>query len=181
MIGYSKNGADELAKDFEALTGIDLNNESRDTPVMTARTLFYKVLKEKNLMNDRMISEWFLERGVAKGRSSITHALSKVGIYYTSYPEFRNIYNCYFNDKSKEFLTIEKRQKKVLKDVRLNLNKNVLNKKKDSLDLLIDSIEEGKRDEIRELVSLRVKSWSWKSKDECQVIQGGSSLQEYCF
>ena len=33
--------------------------------------------------------------------------------------------------------------------------------------------------EIRSTVTMRVKSWSWKSKDECQIIEGESILELY--
>jgi hypothetical protein len=181
MLGYNKDNADELAKDFEDLTGIQLNSNSRETDIMITRTLFYKILKDLNFMNHRMISEWFELRGVNKGRSSITHALHKIGIYYKSYAVFRNRYNVYFNDRAEEFLTIEQAQKKAIKDVKQNLHTNTLNKGKDSLDILIDSVPQDRRDEVREIVSLRIKSWSWKSKDQCEIIQGESSLEGYCF
>jgi hypothetical protein len=44
MIDYKKETADELARDFEVLTGIDLNTNSRKTEIMITRTLFYKIL-----------------------------------------------------------------------------------------------------------------------------------------
>ena len=179
MLGYNKQNADELAIDFEKLTGIELNSDSRETEIMINRTLFYKILKELSFMNDRMISEWFESRGVYKGRSSITHALSKISIYYKSFPSFRDRYNIYFSDKAEEFITIEKHQKKHLKDIKQNISTNISNKGKDGLQLLIDTIPEDRRDEIREIISLRVKSWSWKSKDECQIIQGESILELY--
>lgn len=181
MLGYNKENADELARDFEELTRVELNSDSRETEIMITRTLFYKILKDLNFMNDRMISEWFEERGVNKGRSSITHALSKIGIYYKSFPSFRNRYNLYFNDRAEEFLTIEQVENKHLKDVKENVHTNILNKDKDALDVLIDSIPVDRRDEVREIVGLRVKSWSWKSKDEYEIIQGESSLEGYCF
>jgi len=181
MLGYNKDNADELAKDFEDLTGIQLNSNSRETDIMITRTLFYKILKDLNFMNDRMISEWFKLRGVNKGRSSITHALHKIGIYYKSYAVFRNRYNVYFNDRAEEFLSIEQTQKKAIKDIKQNLHTSIANRNKDALDILIDSVPEDRRDEVREIVSLRIKSWNWKSKDECQIIQGESSLEGYCF
>ena len=80
MIDYNKKTADELARDFELLTGIDLNTNSRKTEIMITRTLFYKVLRDVNYMNDRMIAEWFKERGLKRDRSSILQALQKIGI-----------------------------------------------------------------------------------------------------
>ena len=181
MRGYNKQIADDLAKDYEQLTGIELNSNSRKTEIMITRTLFYKILKDLNFMTDEMISDWFSTRGVQKGRSSITHAVKKVGIYYKSFASFRNTYNVYFNDKAEEFLTIEQAQKKRLNDSKQNIYTNTLNKDKDALEVLIDTIPEERREEVREIVSLRVKSWSWKTKDECQVFLGETSMEGYCF
>lgn len=181
MKGYNKQVADDLAKDFEDLTGIELNSNSRKTEIMITRTLFYKILKEFNFMTDEMISDWFSTRGVNKGRSSITHAVKKVGLYYKSYASFRNTYNVYFNDKAEEFLTIEQAQKKRLNDSKQNIRTNTLKKDKDALELLIDTIPEDRREEVREIVNLRVKSWGWKTKDECQVFLGETSMEGYCF
>tara|TARA_R110002124_G_scaffold210363_1_gene376908 strand:+ start:358 stop:897 length:540 start_codon:yes stop_codon:yes gene_type:complete len=177
MIDYNKDNADELAKDFELLTGINLGNDSRETEIMITRTLFYKVLKDLNFMNDRMISEWFALRGSKKGRSSITHALSKVSVYYKSYANFRTKYNIYFNDKAEEFITLEKSKRKALKDIKDNLNTNIANKGKDGLEVIINTVtNQYRRDELRDLIDMRIKSWSWKSKDEYQIIEGGESI-----
>ena len=46
---YNKEAADELAIDFELLTGIDINSTSRETKIMYSRTLFYKILKDTSL------------------------------------------------------------------------------------------------------------------------------------
>ena len=174
---YNKENADELAKDFELLTGINLGSDSRETEIMITRTLFYKVLKDLNFMNDRMISEWFALRGSKKGRSSITHALSKVSVYYKSYANFRTKYNIYFNDKAEEFITLEKSKRKALKDIKDNLNTNIANKGKDGLEVIINTVtNQYRRDELRDLIDMRIKSWSWKSKDEYQIIEGGESI-----
>ena len=181
MVGYNKEAADELAIDFELLTGIDINSTSRETKIMYSRTLFYKVLKDVNFMNDRMISDWFKSRGVKRNRASIFQALSKINIYYKSFELFRDYYDVYFKDKAKERLTLEEKRKKALKESKLNLQQNILNRKLDRLDVIINNIPIEKRNEILELVNLRVKSWDWKSKDEYEVIDCVGSLEGLCY
>ena len=172
MIEYNKELADKLAKDFEELTGIDLNDGSRKTEVMIARTLFYKILRDINFMKDRMIASWFKSRGVKRDRSSIFQSLQKINIYYKSYASFRNVYNIYFNDKAEEFITLEKSKRKALKDIKDNLKTNIANKGKDGLEVIINTVtNQYRRDELRDLVDMRIKSWSWKSKDEYQIIE----------
>jgi len=181
MIDYNKENADKLARDFEKLTGISLNSGSRKTSIMITRTLFYKILKDFNFMNDRMISEWFKGRGIDKNRSSIYQSLDKISIYYKSFPLFRKLYNIYFNDRAEEFIKMQEAENKRFESVKQNLGTNILKRDKDALELLIDTIPQDRRDEIREIVSLRVKSWSWKSKNECQVFLGETSMEGYCF
>jgi len=178
---YNKEAADELAIDFELLTGIDINSTSRETKIMYSRTLFYKILKDVNFMNDRMIADWFKSRGVKRNRASIFQALSKVNIYYKSFKLFRDYYDVYFKDKAKERLTLEKTQKKALKESKFNVHQNILKGKLDRLDVLINDLPIDKRSEIYELVNLRVKSWNWKTKDNYEIINCEGSLEGLCY
>ena len=178
---YNKETADELAIDFELLTGIDINSTSRETKIMYSRTLFYKILKDVNYMNDRMIADWFKSRGVKRNRASIFHALSKINIYYKSFKLFRDYYDVYFKDKAKERLTLENTQKKLLKESKFNVQQNILKGKLDRLDVLINELPIEKRSEILELVNLRVKSWNWKSSNKYEVIECNSSLTDLCY
>ena len=46
----------------------------------------------------------------------------------------------------------------------------------DELDIFISNLAQEKRKEILELVTLRVKSWGWKAKNKCQIIEGSGDL-----
>jgi len=63
-----------------------------------------------NGMNDRMISEWFVDMGVKRNRSSIFHALRKIDVYYESFVRFRNVYDLFFDDKKRERERIENKK-----------------------------------------------------------------------
>ena len=75
-------------------------------------------------------------------------------------------------EKAKERARLER-----LKNKTKDIKQIILNKEKDALALLIDTIPDNKRDEIYEMVNLRVKSWDWKSKDKCEVIECGTSME----
>jgi hypothetical protein len=173
---YNKEKADDLAKEFMEKTNINVFSKSRKAEQVFLRTLFYKVLVHYNRMIDKDIEEWYKEHGVSKNRSSIYIALTKINMYYKINDNFRDAYDMYFKDKLKKRIALEKAKIKALDAIKTDRVKSP-KKYKDALDLLIDSIEFDKRKEIYDLVSLRVKSWEWKAKDKCQVIEGYSPLE----
>ena len=181
MRGYNKKIADKLAADFEGLTGMSLNDTSRKVNSVMIRCLFYKVLENFNYMNDRLISEWFETRGVKKNRSSIFISMSNVDKYYKEYPLFRDLYDTYFKDKLKQRLKNQKAKNKRLEEYKEIVKQMHLKENKDPLSMLIKNLPIDKRHEIYEMVSLRVKSWNWKNKDKCEIIQGGTSLEHLCY
>jgi hypothetical protein len=107
-------------------------------------------------MNDRMISEYFAEYGIKRNRASIFVGLNKISQYYNHYNHFKQLYDSYFSDGS-----------------RYNTNTH---KPGDALDELVFSLPKDRRREIYELVNLRVKSWNWKTKDECKIVTCSESI-----
>ncbi len=164
---YNRKAAEELVNDFCEITKLNIYDNSRTTALF--RALLYKVLNEINGMNDRMISDWFAEKGIKRNRSSIFCALKKIDVYYDNFIGFRDVYDIYFNDKKEKFIKRERAKIERLKKKK----KSVL---KDRLSLLIDTVPENKRDDIYEMVNLRIKSWEWKSKDKCKVIECSTSM-----
>ena len=175
MRKYNKENADRLAKQFEQLNDIDLTSSNRRPRNVALRALFYKVLKECNYMNDRDIEEWFAEKGNKRDRSSIYIALTKIRLYYEQFDYFREAYDTLFPNQPIKI----KSKKKVIKTVLDEVDSNTSKRDKDALNVLINSIEGSRRQEVYELVKLRVKSWSWKSKDQCQIINCSESIGDF--
>ena len=175
---YNRQAAEELVNDFCEITKLNIFDNSRSNDKASFRALLYKVLNEINGMNDRMISDWFAEKGIKRNRSSIFHALKKIDVYYDSFTRFRNVYDIYFNDKKEETIRKERVRIQRLKKKTKSVKQIILNQKKDRLSLLIDTIPEDKRDDIYEMVNLRIKSWSGKSKDKCEVIACSTSMDD---
>ena len=179
---YNKEKATELYNEFKELTRIDVFIRTRQTKPMTLRALFYKVLRDNNFMNDRDISEFFALNGYKINRSSIYHSLQKIDGYYFDFDFFKKYYDLYFDD----LIDLIEKQKKIEQDKRkreeqrrLKRQKriNTLINDKDALDKLIDTLEGSRRQEIYELVKLRIKSWSWKVEDRCEIIEGLGTIE----
>ena len=88
------------------------------------------------------------------------------------------MYNVYFSDKLKETKRLEDKIKGKENDLNNRVNNNSLQVKGDKLQSLVSKIPSYRRDEVFEMLNLRVKSWAWKSKDKCVVIEGDFSVSE---
>ena len=174
---YNKEVADDLVNDFCELTKLNIADNSRTNEKAFFRALLYKVLNDLNGMNDRMISDYFAQQNILRNRSSIFHALKKIDVYYDNYPKFKNVYDIYFNDKKEDSLKKERAKLERLKKQTKKIKQLLLDREKDTLNMLIDTIPKNKREEIYEMVNLRIKSWDWKSKDKCEVIECGTSME----
>ena len=168
---YNEEIANELLDNYIKLTDFDLNSRQRRPEDAYIRCLFYKILKDLNDMNDRMISEFLGAKGRKTNRVSIYQALTKVETYYTSFKRFRQFYDVYFLDQKELSIKRDKRKKIAFKETIKEIDTRQKKIGMDALDVLISNIEFERRPEILELVKLRVKSWEWKAKNEYEVIE----------
>jgi hypothetical protein len=168
---YNKDKAIELYNDFKELTKIDVFSRSKETKTMTLRSLFFKILKVNNFMNDREIADFFGEMGDVRNRSSIYHSLTKMEHYYSNFGYFKQTYDLYFYDLKEKYSSKEQQKKVKLYNVEYQ-------RQSDKLDDLINTVEcKIKRDDLYEMVNLRIKSWAWKVEDRCQIIEGAGTIE----
>ena len=178
MKNYNADVANMLTKCLSEAIDVDFRKVSRDDKHVYSTTLLYKLLKDYNDMNDRMISNSFSESmGVSKNRSSIYTSLKKVDVYYSSHSEFRLFYDSFFKDKFRLRIVKEESRKKYLdiqkaKDIELRPVVSFMQLKRQELIDSVSKLPEDKLNEIKYLVDLRIKSWDWKSKDICEIIEG---------
>ena len=169
--GYNESAAEELAKRFVEITRLDLTDDSRHEDKAYFRALLYKILHDVNGMNDRMISQWFAEIGVKRNRSSIFHALRKIDIYYENFVKFRDVYDLFFDDKKRQRDRIDSKKSEKIRLINERIDNVKIFGERNKMHDLIDTIPKDKQDEIYEIINLRIKSWEWKSRDNCEVIE----------
>ena len=192
MADYNLEIANSLARYYKELTGIDYKSTRRTPKDAYLRSLFYKILVDLNEMNDRMISEYFEKvYKTHRNRASIYHSLLKIDVYYTNYKEFRDFYDNFFLDKADIRDIEDLRQKRIKRKAELEQERlyklKIMNriseskKRRIALDDLIATIDDNRIEEIKEMISLRIKSWSWKAKNEYQIIECSGSLENSTF
>jgi hypothetical protein len=174
---YNVEAAKQLADKFVEITKIDLTSTSRHQDEAYFRALLYKIMVDINGMNDRMISDWFQDIGVKRNRSSIFHALKKIDVYYESYVKFRNVYDLFFDDKKKERERIENKKSERIRIINERITKKLETGERNKIHELADVIPEDRIEEMYEMMTLRIKSWAWKVKDKCQVIESSTSME----
>ena len=97
--------------------------------------------------------------------------MTKIDFYYKYNLDFRTLYDLYFEDKIKENIIIKEKKKNRLDALNKRIDATSLKFNNDPLQVLINNLPLDKRDEVFEMLNLRVKSWAWKSKDNCEIIQ----------
>lgn len=144
----------ETAEYIENYYDIDLGDTKKTNELVAIRALFFYIVYEKYNVNDRLIADWLEEnRGLRKNRSTIWFAINKIDEYLINFEYIRDTYD-YFMDNGVVHAT--------------NLPKSVVLSEK-IIDVVKD-IPPRRVDEIVEVINLRKKSWEWKSKDKCEII-----------
>tara|TARA_R110000772_G_scaffold30834_1_gene76588 strand:- start:1459 stop:2013 length:555 start_codon:yes stop_codon:yes gene_type:complete len=182
MKKYDLEVANMLCNYFSELTGFELGGRGRTPKESYLRALLYRVLKDLNDMNDRAIARHFTEVvGDRRNRSSIYHAFNKMDTYYKNHEAFRDYYDVFFKDKVKDREREEARENRIelrikadeerLREITLSKMVSFVDSKRIEINNMIAEVPDDKIQEIRDLMSLRIKSWSWKAKNEYEIIE----------
>ena len=148
---YDKDKADKIVAQFKEVTGYNIYNRTRKTKVVLQRSLLYHLLHQQNRMNDQRIEDYQREIGIESNRSNIYYSMKKKDYYYDNFEYFRTVYDTYFEDK-----------KNSVEEIKLRIEATTTNEDKKAIYRLIDDIDDVKLADVRELVELRIRSYSWK-------------------
>jgi len=138
---------------------IDILNKTREGLYPAYRALFNTILTRKYKFRKVKISKYYRFMGWnKKSHATVINSLTKFKLYKRDFKEIENLfYELYpiakSNAKQREFLKFKME------------NQNELQK-------LISTIPKERRAEIIELITLRKKSWEWKSKDSVKIYTG---------
>lgn len=149
---------DDVWKDIEKYYNINLTINSRKTKYVVLRTLFFYICKNLLDLNDQFLEDWVLRnKGLKRDRSSIYCSLTKMDLYLKNYPYVGELYYKYFPKDAD------------IDEIKTNEISNSFTKIK----AITESIKDYPEDylsELEEMIYLKVKSWEWKSKDKCEII-----------
>lgn len=134
---------------LEKLCYVDLSLNTRKQRNTVCRDLLFYILNKRCGMNDRQISDYFEEKtGISRDRSSIYIAMGRVPSHLEYFPYIKPAYEHFIEQIPVDVdYMVDRRLIDVIKDIPFH-----------------------RVEEIVELISIRKKSWEWKSEDKYEII-----------
>lgn len=146
--------------------GINVTVKCRNRLYPEYRSLINTIAFRKYILSPSEMCRFWAKNGLKIKHDNILYSVSKFDVYSSGLPELNYYLNKFFPEAT------EVKEKKV----ELIDNKNL-----SELQNLVAKIPKYRQDEIKELVELRIKSWSWKSKDNVKVYEGGTNISKMVY
>ena len=172
------------------MTGVDIFQNTRKREYVELRALACYIFRKKMNMRWTSIANFFTSMGKKTDHASVIHLVKMYPIYKKSNEELSELESC-FQFKSKlnydeidqvhflqnQYRKIKKENLQLEEEIKeIKLNSKNYSDEQHNLLMLFDGLSKDRIDEIIERISLLKKSWSWKSKDKCQVIESSTSM-----
>jgi hypothetical protein len=175
----------KIGDSVKEVSGLNIFDNTRRRDYVEMRALVCYVLRKKLRIGLTNIALYFQSEGKTMHHATVIHLVNQYPMYkrYNSRlasieDSFEQLNNLEFNQDSyirNQYLSYnyDKLQEKY-KNLKDNIKTNPI------LDVLQD-IPEDKIDEVIERINILKKSWDWKSKDECQVIEASSGVSDFAY
>jgi len=161
----------KIGNEIKDLSNIDIFKNTRQRDHVEVRALLCYILKQKLRMGPSDIARYFKYLGKTMNHATVIHLQKK-------YPTYKK-YNNFLLQIEKSFLPLKQNgdNERInfleTQYTQMTLKYNELKNFIDSnpkLELLHD-IPDDKLDEVIERISMLKKSWSWKNKDNCEIVE----------
>jgi len=175
----------KIGDSVKEVSWLNIFDNTRRRDYVEMRALVCYVLRKKLRIGLTNIALYFQSEGKTMHHATVIHLVKMYPMYkrYNSRlasieDSFEQLNNLEFNQDSyirNQYLSYnyDKLQEKY-KNLKDNIKTNPI------LDILQD-IPEDKIDEVIERINILKKSWDWKSKDECQVIEASSGISDFAY
>ena len=175
----------KIGDSVKEVSGLNIFDNTRRRDYVEMRALVCYVLRKKLRIGLTNIALYFQSEGKTMHHATVIHLVNQYPMYkrYNSRlasieESFEDLNNLEFNQDSyirNQYLSYnyDKLQEKY-KNLKDNIKTNPI------LDVLQD-IPEDKIDEVIERINILKKSWDWKSKDECEVIEASSGISDFAY
>lgn len=171
----------KIGDSVKEASGLNIFDNTRIREYVEMRALVCYVLRKKLRIGLSNIALYFQSEGKTMHHATVIHLVNQYPIYKRYNSRLAEIEDSFdiatdveFNKDSyirNQYLSYnyDKLQEKYNK-LKNNIKTNSI------LDVLQD-IPEDKIDEVIERINILKKSWDWKSKDECKVIEASTSME----
>lgn len=171
---------EKYLKEFNSLHNVDIFKNTRKNPVIQYRQLFHTILRKQGNMSLQKIADFTTYKGRKCDHTTVMHSVKKtLETNYYAFDDIAELYDLYFNDKKAER---EQKERDSYYSQQYTKRLNKLYKIEDKrFNRLVSKIPKDRVDEICDMLELRIKSWDWKTKDRCQIIESSESISNNVF
>lgn len=171
---------EKYLEEFNKLHYVNVFEDTREYPVIQYRQLFHTILRRIAKLTLQEIADFTTYKGRKCDHTTVLYSVRKtIDTNYDAWEEIADLYDLYFDDKIKER---EKREKNSYYYKHYTKRIKGLYKIKDNrFNRLLSKIPKDRVDEICDMLELRIKSWDWKTKDRCQIIESSESISSNVF
>ena len=175
----------KIGDSVKEVSGLNIFDNTRRRDYVEMRALVCYVLRKKLRIGLTNIALYFQSEGKTMHHATVIHLIKMYPVYKKYNSTLEDIEYSFNFDKSFEFnennfiknqYLIDKYNKLKNKydDLKNNVEKNpILN--------VMHNIPEDRIDEVIERIIMMKKSWDWKSKDECKVIEASSGISDFAY
>ena len=171
----------KIGDSVKEVSGLDIFDNTRRRDYVEMRALVCYVLRKKLRIGLTNIALYFQSEGKTMHHATVIHLIKMYPVYKRYNSQLEDIEYSFNFDKSFEFNENNFIKNQYLIDKYNNL-KNKYDYLKNNVENnpilnVMHNIPEDKRDEVIERIMILKKSWDWKSKDECKVIESSTSME----
>lgn len=171
----------KIGDSVKEASGLNIFDNTRIREYVEMRALVCYVLRKKLRIGLTNIALYFQSEGKTMHHATVIHLVNQYPMYKRYNPRLAEI-----EDSFEELNNLEFNQESYIRNKYLSYNYDKLqekyNKLKNNIKTnpileVLQEIPEDKIDEVIERINIMKKSWDWKSKDECKVIEASTSME----
>ena len=171
----------KIGDSVKEASGLNIFDNTRIREYVEMRALVCYILRKKLRIGLTNIALYFQSEGKTMHHATVIHLVNQYPMYKRYNSRLAEI-----EDSFEELNNLEFNQESYIRNKYLSYNYDKLqekyNKLKNNIKTnpildVLQEIPEDKIDEVIERINIMKKSWYWKSKDECKVIESSTSME----
>ena len=171
----------KIGDSVKEASGLNIFDNTRIREYVEMRALVCYILRKKLRIGLTNIALYFQSEGKTMHHATVIHLVNQYPMYKRYNSRLAEI-----EDSFEELNNLEFNQESYIRNKYLSYNYDKLqekyNKLKNNIKTnpileVLQEIPEDKIDEVIERINIMKKSWDWKSKDECKVIESSTSME----
>ena len=174
----TKTTPQKVAKAVIDLTGLDIFNNTKKREYVELRALVCYMLREDLNFGFQKIADYFKSNGKKMDHSSVIYLVKNYPIYKQHNKKLQKLEGCFNFSKeiSEENVNTTLNLQNSYENLQYQYVKLEEKLKSPMISLMYD-IPEDKWSEVIERIDILKKSWEWKNRDNCLVVESSEGIK----